>query len=88
MTMPNSEELFRHELIDRKTAFDILPPSSKTVDVYREWFNKRDHAYYSNEQTIQRMMENPAPMTDEEESKLRLDEKMRIDKLNGIQYDF
>ena len=88
MTMPNSEELFHHTLIDRKTAFDILPPSNKTIDIFREWFNKRDNAHYNNEQTIERMINNPAPLTDEEQSKLRLDEKMRIDALNGIQYEF
>ena len=86
--MPNSAELFRHTLIDRKTAFDILPPSPKTIDVYREWFNKRDNAHYNNEQTIERMVNDPSPMTDEEQSKLRLAEQKRIDELNGIQYDY
>jgi len=88
MTFPNSEELFHHELIDRKTAFDLLPPSNETIQVYRNWFNKRDHAHYSNEQTIERMMDNPKPMTEEEQSKFSMEEKKRIDKLNGIQYDF
>ena len=37
MTCPTNDELFVHTLIDRKTAFDILPPSAKTVDIYREW---------------------------------------------------
>jgi len=73
LSFPNSEELFHHELIDRKTAFDILPPSEKTINIYREWFNKRDHAHYSNEQTIERMMDNPTPMTEEEDCKFQME---------------
>ena len=84
MSSPNSDESFNENLLDIYHTFQSLPPSSKTVDVYREWFNKRDHAHYTNEETIKKMTQDPKPMTDREASRYRLDEKREQDKLMGI----
>ena len=38
MTVPNLTESENEDLIDRFHAFQDIPPSQKTVDVWREYF--------------------------------------------------
>ena len=68
MSAPTYAEVETEDLIDRFQAFQERPLSNKTLDVWRNFFEKKEHCIMSNKQ-VQERLEHHDPNPDELEEK-------------------